>query len=271
MTNTYLMALFTATGASSYAHEYITELGVDLVQYFVFAGLPFLILYVVFKSKMVRFKIQQKFPENKHIVREISYSLLSMLIFNVMAVSIFFFAKHGYTKIYTDIHAHSMWYFAFSVIFFIVAHDTYFYWSHRLMHVKAIYPYVHLIHHKSYNPTPWATFSFHPIEAVMQFGIVPIVVFLIPVHPLAILAWSLYQLVLNVGGHTGYEVFRSGFTKRIHSFWSNTATHHNMHHKYVNSNFGLYFNIWDRVMGTNHERYHEEFEAAIKRRKETVV
>ena len=126
---------------------------------------------------------------------------------------------------------------------------------------------MHLIHHKSFNPTPWTTFSFHPIEAVMQVLILPIMVFAIPLHPLAILTWSMYQLVLNVGGHTGFEVMRSGFTQRIHTLWSNTATHHNMHHKHVNCNYSLYFNIWDRIMGTNHQRYHEEFEAGVARRK----
>ena len=243
----------------------------DLLRYFIFAGLPFLLLYVVFRSKMVRFKIQQKFPEDKHIVREISYSLLSMLIFNAVALTVFMLAKNGYTKIYTDINAHSMAYFVFSVVVFIVAHDTYFYWSHRLMHHKKIYSHVHLIHHKSINPTPWATFSFHPIEAVMQVAILPILVFAIPLHPLAILIWSMYQLVLNVGGHTGYEFFRSGFTRRIHTFWHNTATHHTMHHRYVTSNYGLYFNVWDRLMGTNHVRYHEEYEATVARRKEVAI
>jgi sterol desaturase/sphingolipid hydroxylase (fatty acid hydroxylase superfamily) len=243
------------------------ELGTDLVRYFLFAGVPFLVLYVVFRTRLVRYKIQQKFPEHKHMTREISYSLLSMLIFNLVAVGVLVAAEHGYTRIYTDIHAHSMGYFFFSIVLFIVAHDTYFYWSHRFMHLRAVYPYVHLVHHRSYNPTPWATFSFHPIEAVMQVLILPIMVCLVPLHPLAILAWSMYQLILNVGGHTGYEVFRSGFTRRIHTLWSNTATHHNMHHKYVNSNFGLYFNVWDRIMGTNHERYHEEFEAIVSRRK----
>ena len=249
---------------------YFSEFSADLIRYFLFAGTPFLLLYVLFKSKLVRFKIQQKFPENKHIVREISYSILSMLVFTVFGTSVFYFQQHGYTKIYLDIHEHSIAYFIFSVFAFIMAHDTYFYWSHRLMHHKKIYPHVHLIHHKSFNPTPWATFSFHPIEAVMQVLILPIMVFLIPLHPLAILIWSMYQLMLNVGGHTGYEVFRSGFTKRIHTLWSNTATHHNMHHKHVNCNYSLYFNIWDRIMGTNHERYHEEFEAVTQRRKEMV-
>mgnify|MGYP001604706139 CR=1 FL=1 len=250
--------------------EFITGLTVDVIRYFIFAGIPFLLLYVLFKSKVVRFKIQQKFPDNKHIAREIGYSLLSMFIFGLVSVMVFAAQQNGYTKIYTNIHAHSMAYFIFSIIVFIVVHDTYFYWSHRFMHLKKVYPYVHLIHHKSFNPTPWATFSFHPIEAFMQVLILPIMVFLIPLHPLAILSWSMYQLVLNVGGHTGFELMRSGFTQRIHTLWSNTATHHNMHHKHVNCNYSLYFNIWDRIMGTNHQRYHEEFEAGVARRKEMM-
>lgn len=251
--------------------NYLTEFTADVIRYFVFAGVPFLLLYVLGKSKFVRFKIQQKFPDNKHIVREISYSILSMLIFTVFGTAIFFLQQNGYTKIYTDIHEHSIAYLVFSVFAFIIAHDTYFYWSHRFMHHKKIYPHVHLLHHKSFNPTPWATFSFHPFEAVMQVLILPIMVFAIPLHPLAIFAWSMYQLMLNVGGHTGYEVMRSGFTQRLRSKWSNTATHHNMHHKHVNCNYSLYFNVWDRIMGTNHERYHEEFEAGIKRRNEDAI
>jgi len=44
-----------------------------------------------------------------------------------------------------------------------------------------------------------------------------------------------------------------------------------MHHRYVTCNYGLYFNIWDRIMGTNHQRYHEEFEATVARRKEVAI
>ena len=252
----------------SYTQEFFGGLLIDTMQYFIFAGLPFLLLYLLFRSKMFRFKVQQKFPENKHMLREIGFSLLSMFIFSIVSIMVFAAQQRGYTKIYTDLSEHSTAYFIFSVFAFIIAHDTYFYWSHRFMHLKKVYPHVHLIHHKSFNPTPWATFAFHPIEAVMQVLILPIMVFALPLHPLAIFAWSMYQLVLNVGGHTGYEFFRSGFTQRIHTLWSNTATHHIIHHKHVNCNYSLYFNIWDRIMGTNHERYHEEFEAGVARRKE---
>jgi len=252
--------------ATAFLKQYAIELLADVVRYFVFAGLPFLIFYVAFKLPLLRFKIQQKFPELNHVRREILYSLSSMAIFTLVGTSVFMAQQNGYTRIYTNIHQYSIAYLVFSIILFIVVHDAYFYWTHRLMHHKALYRHVHLIHHKSINPTPWAVYSFHPFEAVVQVLILPIMVFTVPLHPLAIVIWGMYQLILNVGGHLGFELFRSGFTQRLLTRWHNTSTHHNMHHKYVACNYGLYFNVWDRLMGTNHSRYNEEFEEVCKRR-----
>jgi sterol desaturase/sphingolipid hydroxylase (fatty acid hydroxylase superfamily) len=128
------------------------------------------------------------------------------------------------------------------------------------MHWDAIYKYVHRVHHLSTNPTPWAAFAFHPFEAVMEVSIVLIMVFIMPLHYLAILAWILYMSGLNVLGHLGFELFPSGFTTNKLTSWHNTSTHHNMHHRLVKCNYGLYFNFWDKIMGTNHEHYTEEFE-----------
>jgi sterol desaturase/sphingolipid hydroxylase (fatty acid hydroxylase superfamily) len=39
----------------------------------------------------------------------------------------------------------------------------------------------------------------------------------------------------------------------------NTPTNHIMHHESMRGNFGLYFNFWDRIMGTNHPGYEQRF------------
>jgi len=231
-----------------------------LTRYFLFSGIAFLVFYVLWRRYFLRIRIQPKFPTARDISREVLYSLLSLMIFALVATSVFSLARHGYTRIYRDFHAHSVWYFVISVVAFILLHDAYFYWTHRFMHWGRIYRYVHRVHHLSSNPTPWAAFSFHPLEALIEVGILPLVVFLIPVHPFAILIWALYMTTLNVMGHLGYELFPRGFTTGIITRWHNTSVHHNMHHRYVRSNYGLYFNIWDRLMGTNHVRYEEEFE-----------
>ncbi len=32
-----------------------------------------------------------------------------------------------------------------------------------------------------------------------------------------------------------------------------------MHHQHIRMNYGLYFNFWDRLMGTNHPQYEARF------------
>jgi Delta7-sterol 5-desaturase len=45
----------------------------------------------------------------------------------------------------------------------------------------------------------------------------------------------------------------------------NTPTNHVMHHETLCGNFGLYFNLWDRLMGTNHEDYEQRFREVTSR------
>lgn len=248
--------------------RYVGTFAMASLRYIFFAGSLYLVFYIWKRRDWFKFKIQQKFPKNKDIMREVGYSFLSLSIFVVVGSILFVLRKNGYTQVYTNFSDYGVGYFIFSILVFIVLHDTYFYWTHRFMHWKKIYPYVHKIHHKSVNPTPWAAFAFHPLEAVVEVGILPVMLFLMPLHPFAILAFILYQSGMNVVGHLGFEMFPDGFASGKITKWHNTSTHHNMHHKHVTCNYGLYFNFWDRVMGTNHERYETEFDHVRERAKE---
>ena len=64
-------------------------------------------------------------------------------------------------------------------------------------------------------------------------------------------------------GHLGFELFPKGFTQHRLTWWLNTSTHHNLHHQRAGYNFGLYFNYWDKIMGTNHPDYQEIFDETI--------
>jgi Delta7-sterol 5-desaturase len=39
-----------------------------------------------------------------------------------------------------------------------------------------------------------------------------------------------------------------------------SVTHHALHHERFSANDSLYFNVWDRLFGTNHPDYHARFE-----------
>jgi sterol desaturase/sphingolipid hydroxylase (fatty acid hydroxylase superfamily) len=74
------------------------------------------------------------------------------------------------------------------------------------------------------------------------------------------------MILRNVLGHLGIELFPRGFTKSRFWRWSTTTTHHGLHHRRVDSNYGLYFTFWDRLMGTTDPHYEAAFEEIASRR-----
>ncbi len=237
------------------------------LRYLLFAGLAYLIFWVWKRNKFLHKRIQSTFPTHDKIWYEVKYSFLTMIVFALVGIGIFLARMNGFTKIYLNISDYGYFYFFFSLLVYILFHDMYFYWTHRLMHHKYLFKYFHKVHHNSTDPSPWASFSFHPLEAIVEAGIVPIMVIMIPSHPLVIVLFLVYMTGMNVLGHLGFELYPKGFTKGRFGRFHNTSTHHNMHHKFYNSNFGLYFNFWDNWMNTNHKSYHETFESVASREK----
>lgn len=244
-----------------------------LIRYLLFSGIVFLIVWVFLGKRFSHKLIQGKRPEKKKIIHEVKYSLIAFLVFALSGVFIAWSHVKGYNLIYENVGDYGFGYLIFSAFVLILLHDTYFYWTHRMMHHKFFFKYFHLVHHKSTNPSPWAAFSFHPLEAIVESGIVPLASFVLPLHPGVIIVFFVYMTSLNVLGHLSYEFFPSWFLKSGFTNWHNTTTHHNMHHKYFNCNYSLYFNFWDRIMGTNHEKYKEKFEEVASRvpKKEKLI
>jgi sterol desaturase/sphingolipid hydroxylase (fatty acid hydroxylase superfamily) len=133
----------------------------------------------------------------------------------------------------------------------VLVHDTYFYWSHRLLHHRLVFPRVHAFHHRSTNPSPFAALAFQPLEALAQvIWAVPLSL-LLPIPTLVWLAFSFLAIFVNVLGHCGVEPYPPSWQTHPVLKWLNFATMHNRHHLEFERNYGLYFSFWDRVMGTN--------------------
>jgi sterol desaturase/sphingolipid hydroxylase (fatty acid hydroxylase superfamily) len=122
------------------------------------------------------------------------------------------------------------------------------------MHWRRVFKYTHVGHHKSVTPTPWAIFAFQPLEAVIQFCGIILLVILIPLHPLVLLAFLAHDTMVNTAGHTGYEVVPGAVSRKAWFKGLNTVTHHDAHHTNMRVNFGSFFNVWDRWMGTFSDR-----------------
>ena len=235
-------------------------------RYFLIAGTAFLLFYLLLKNVLATKKIQQRYPMFGDYAREIGYSILTIAIFaSIPVLLIMNPAVRPYTTYYTDINQHGWFYFFAAFFIMLILHDTYFYWSHRLMHHKRLFNYFHLVHHQSVNPSPWAAYAFHPLEAIVEVGIVLIFSFTIPIHTFHLPFFFLFMIVYNVYGHLGYELYPKGFSKNPIGKWINTSVNHNQHHQYYKGNYGLYFLFWDRVMGTIRADYDERFEEVKNR------
>lgn len=241
----------------------ILNLAANLIRYFFISGSAYLLFYVFMRSKWAHKKIQSKFPNAKQIIREIKNSMLSIFIFAFVGIVVFTLNKLGFTKIYLDVNKYGWMYFSFSVVLLLIIHDAYFYWTHKALHSRHLIKF-HVTHHLSNNTTPFSSFSFHPIEAITQAGFL-IIVFFIPLNIFAISLMMLWQMVFNVIGHLGYEIFPKKFHKTFIGKQFNTVTHHNMHHQYTNHNFGLYFSFWDKLMKTNHKEYEQQYNINVNK------
>lgn len=230
-------------------------------RYFMVAGTAFVLFYLLLGRVLAKKKIQSKQPKPKDYFREIGYSVITISLFAL--VPIVFLRNENirvHTTFYMDIEEYGkLWFWlAFPVMF--VMHDTYFYWTHRLMHHPKLYPYFHKVHHLSVNPSPWAAYAFHPLEAVVEIGIFVLFLFTIPIHKLHFFIFFLLSIIYNVYGHLGWELYPKGFAKSVVGKWVNTSVCHNQHHRFAQGNYGLYFLFWDRLMGTLRSDYETNFD-----------
>lgn len=186
------------------------------------------------------------------ISREIRTSLLSALIYGVPAgVVAWGWHNRGWTAIYSESSAYPLWYMPLSLLAYLLAHDTWFYWTHRLMHQRWWFAVAHKTHHASKPPTAWAAMNFHPIEAVSGAVVIPFLVFVIPIHVAVLGLVLMIMTVMGVTNHMGWEMFPRALVHSRLGGWLITASHHEKHHEHYNCNYGLYFRMWDRMCGTD--------------------
>ncbi len=186
------------------------------------------------------------------IRREIGWSLASAAIYGIPAgVVAFGWDRLGWTLIYRDWNAYPLWYLPLSVLIYLFAHDTWFYWTHRWMHRPRVFKLAHAVHHASRPPTAWAAMSFHPIEALTGAVVVPLLVFLVPIHIAMLGVVLTVMTVMGVTNHMGWEMFPRWLLRSPLGGWIITASHHQLHHERYSCNYGLYFRFWDRLCKTD--------------------
>lgn len=234
------------------------------LRYILISVTSWYVLFVRRPRSLQKHRLQTEWPQGKDYWREVKYSFLSFIILSLLTTSIVWLKKNGMLRIYNDFSEHNFGYFLCSILVLIAIHDTYFYWAHRLMHVPFLYRHVHKVHHESKNPSPLASFAFHPFETFFEFAFLIPTLMIVPVHVVTISVFLTISHIINTLGHLGYEVYPRWFWDSAWAKWFNTSTHHNLHHRYFVGNYGFYFSFWDKFCKTENLKTEELYKRVAR-------
>ena len=173
---------------------------------------------------------------------ELLQSGLSVLIFGTGMIFPWGLLQLGWARLTPDASASRI---ALEILALVAWNDIHFWINHRLLHTKLLRRF-HLPHHRSVVTTPFATYSFHPVEALMLGNVI-----LLPmlVHDFSF--WSLFSVPLfslffNCIGHANYDFF----PRVSYAHWFAASRRHHLHHACYNGNFGFQFTFMDRLFRT---------------------
>lgn len=147
----------------------------------------------------------------------------------------------------------------------VLLEDMLFFWMHRLLHVKALYPFVHKRHHEFHAPVSFAAEHAHVVETALgnalPFFAGPL---LVGCNIVTLSIWMVVRMYKTSEAHCGYYFWWMPFsccdavlvgTKR-----------HDFHHSANTGNYGSFFNFWDAVCGTDaYARKKEMLAASAKK------
>jgi sterol desaturase/sphingolipid hydroxylase (fatty acid hydroxylase superfamily) len=233
----------------------LSILGIDFLRYTLAAGAVWLLVEVLLRRRLAGRRILDGHREPGQVRREIAYSMSTVLIFAANGTLVWLLAAAGTIRIGAGLGPHGWagWWASLALI--IVAHDAWFYWTHRGLHHRRWFGAVHGGHHASRHPTPWAAYAFHPVEALVQAAFLPLFLLLVPMSGSAIAVFLLHMIVRNTVGHCAHELWPWRWTRRGGLSWIAPVSHHHFHHARNRGNYGLYFTWWDRWCGTEDAQY----------------
>uniref|UniRef100_A0A7M4EY32 Fatty acid hydroxylase domain-containing protein n=1 Tax=Crocodylus porosus TaxID=8502 RepID=A0A7M4EY32_CROPO len=156
-----------------------------------------------------------------------------------------------YVDLPCDWNSMPRWYSAVLQIFgCFVIEDTWEYFTHRLLHHKTLYPYLHKVHHNFQAPfSIQATYVSHAETVIIGTGF--FFGMLAFCHHLFLLwLWVVARVAQNTHVHSGYDVPWDPL--RLVPFAA-TARYHDFHHLNGQGNYASIFTWWDELFGTDKE------------------
>ena len=228
---------------------------VNAIAVFLFYGAFELHLYGL-KRQGRRFKYHAKFPseqkskafwfQSQNLDNILRTFLSGVTIWTAVEVLVLWAFANGWAT-WLTFAEHPVYLVALALAVPVI-HEFHFYCIHRLIHVPVLYRWVHSVHHRSVNASPWSSLSMHPVEHLLYFA-TAFWHLILPSNPLL----ALYQLHFAgfgaIPGHVGFDRIELGGNKLVDSH----AYEHHLHHKYFEVNYGSALIPLDHWFGTWHD------------------
>ncbi len=221
-----------------------TQSGIMLAAYV----LQYLVLGGLFEGTNAEGVLSSKLPPSavaqrrSQVASEVRTGVVSLLITVVIAVCWMAFVEpHLWTFAYFETHTWTPAFGALGILAYVAAFDTWFFWSHWVLHESTwLWENIHYGHHQYKSPSAFAQFAVHPFEAILQGPIGHFLVLLFcPVHPIQLAIMGALSSAWAFAAHDGRGDLNS---------------HRDHHTKGRGRKF--YFNLgfltptWDVIMGT---------------------
>ncbi len=209
--------------------------------------------YYYFKrnSGTYSIRLQEGNPFPGQIAHELRWSLVTISIYACLTTCLIVLWRMGaFPLFYVNPLQHGWAYLIVSLLLVLLVQDVYFYFGHRLLHSRKLIRY-HGVHHRSKVPSPFVMYTFHPIEALVHFVRLPLMLLLFPVCPLVlIITEGFISNVINALSHANHEPKFLRKFKSVYGWTNETVVFHDLHHSKIRGNYGFYLKIWDRLFDT---------------------
>ncbi|WP_128543765.1 sterol desaturase family protein [Larkinella soli] len=240
-------------------------------RYLLFAAVFYWVFKVSFRHRFAEREVQNRPRRAGQVGREIGWSLLTSLIFTAIGMGLVLAWQMGLTRIYLDLGDYPLLWYVVSIPLVLFLHETYYYWLHRWMHRPGVYRWLHKTHHESITTSAWTSFSFHPLESLLQAVFIPAMAFLMPLHLSAIALILTIMTTTSAINHLNTEIYPRDFNNHWFGRWLIGATHHSLHHSQFRFNYGLYFTFWDKWMNTESPDFIRLFRQKTGPKKEAKI
>lgn len=211
--------------------------------YFLVGGINILLSRVVLPFFSYGKILDHRPLQAGQVRRELLFSLLSILIFGTGLIFPWWLLQWGWAKFAVNPQFLQI---TIEIIVLIIWNEIHFYINHRLLHTAWLKRF-HLPHHRSVVTTPWASYSFHPIEAIMLGNVILLPMCLHDFSFIALASVPIFSIIFNNIGHSNYDFLPDAHKDR---WWLNGARRHHLHHACYQGNFGFMFPFMDRACTT---------------------